>query len=127
MKTILLGLSLLFSSGCTDELEVGPSSAANAKATEAAPATTSIDALATNFEPEKAAPETAAASDGHDHHDHGAAPGDQAATEYTCPHHPEVVSDKPGICPKCKMDLVPKKPEPKKNDAKPAHDHGAHP
>ncbi len=125
MKTILLGLVLLLSTGCTDDLEVGPSSAANAKATEAAPATTSIDALATNFDPEKAAPATAAASDGHDHHAHGHGSADQAATEYTCPHHPEVVSDKPGICPKCKMDLVPKKPEPKKMeatqaDAKPA-------
>ena len=27
---------------------------------------------------------------------------------YTCPMHPEVVSDKPGKCPKCKMDLVEK-------------------
>jgi Cu(I)/Ag(I) efflux system membrane fusion protein len=26
--------------------------------------------------------------------------------KYTCPMHPEIIQDKPGICPKCKMDLV---------------------
>jgi rubrerythrin len=30
-----------------------------------------------------------------------------AATVYTCPMHPEVISDKPGKCPKCGMNLVP--------------------
>ena len=25
---------------------------------------------------------------------------------YTCPHHPEVVQDSPGTCPKCGMKLV---------------------
>lgn len=25
---------------------------------------------------------------------------------YQCPMHPEFISDKPGSCPKCKMDLV---------------------
>jgi hypothetical protein len=33
--------------------------------------------------------------------------GAAAATKYTCPMHAEVVSDKPGPCPKCGMDLVP--------------------
>lgn len=28
---------------------------------------------------------------------------------YVCPMHSEVSSDKPGKCPKCGMDLVPKK------------------
>lgn len=32
-----------------------------------------------------------------------------AAMNYTCTMHPEVVSDKPGKCPKCGMDLVAKK------------------
>jgi membrane fusion protein, copper/silver efflux system len=30
------------------------------------------------------------------------------AVVYTCPMHPEVISDKPGKCPKCGMDLVKK-------------------
>ncbi len=43
----------------------------------------------------------------------------QAATLYTCTMHPEVVSDKPGNCPKCGMKLVVRK------DAK-TSDHGGH-
>ncbi|MCY7409376.1 MAG: hypothetical protein LH473_03825 [Chitinophagales bacterium] len=36
-------------------------------------------------------------------------PNQNMATTYTCPMHPEVMSDKPGKCPKCGMDLVKKK------------------
>ncbi len=31
-----------------------------------------------------------------------------ATSVYTCPMHPEVVSDQPGKCPTCGMDLEPK-------------------
>lgn len=40
---------------------------------------------------------------------------------YTCPMHPEVVQEKPGKCPKCGMDLVPKKPN---RATVPSHKHG---
>jgi Cu2+-exporting ATPase len=30
-----------------------------------------------------------------------------AKQKYVCPMHPDVVSDEPGKCPKCEMDLVP--------------------
>lgn len=41
----------------------------------------------------------------------------QAQTVYTCPMHPEVVSDKPGKCPKCGMDLVEKEDHSRHTDA----------
>jgi hypothetical protein len=34
---------------------------------------------------------------------------EQKVKHYTCPMHPEVVTDKPGKCPKCNMTLVEKK------------------
>jgi hypothetical protein len=40
----------------------------------------------------------------------GAGTVDQHPTLYTCPMHPEVISDRPGKCPKCGMTLVPKEP-----------------
>ncbi len=54
-----------------------------------------------------------------------------AATEYTCIMHPEVVSDKPGNCPKCGMELVPikSKPKPESRETQPRpemHGHADH-
>ncbi len=40
-----------------------------------------------------------------------------AKVQYTCPMHPEVISDKPGKCPKCGMTLVKKEPAKKKTDS----------
>ncbi|MDN5288305.1 MAG: hypothetical protein JWR38_4579 [Mucilaginibacter sp.] len=36
--------------------------------------------------------------------------------QYTCTMHPEVLSDKPGKCPKCGMTLVKKEPAKKKTE-----------
>ena len=45
----------------------------------------------------------------HHHHGHGHhAAKDHTAETYSCPMHPEIISDSPGSCPKCGMDLVPK-------------------
>lgn len=38
----------------------------------------------------------------------GAGQADTAPAVYTCPHHPEVTSNTPGVCPKCEMKLQPK-------------------
>lgn len=64
-------------------------------------------------------PSSSAPTEGHAHHHHAGAPprSDQSATTdagaatavYTCPMHPEVTSSAPGRCPKCGMNLVPRK------------------
>jgi len=61
-----------------------------------------------------------------DHHQHGdhtdhSAHGTDAKepTRFTCPMHPEVITDQPGSCPKCGMHLVPV-------GAEDTQDHGGH-
>lgn len=66
------------------------------------------------------------------------APASHSNGAYVCPMHPEVTSNKPGTCPKCKMELEPHKPgAPATTPASSAspsgghevheHDHGGHP
>ncbi|NUP08671.1 MAG: hypothetical protein HOW73_21695 [Polyangiaceae bacterium] len=83
----------------------------------------STGVLLADFDPDRVAPEGVVAPSGHEHHHDGATPAGDQATSFTCPHHPDVVSDKPGKCPKCGMDLVPKKGEEKPHDAT---THGGH-
>lgn len=54
----------------------------------------------------------------HNHHNHDCCNGDKKPVEevnsgenvaYTCPMHPNVVQDRPGMCPECGMNLVPTK------------------
>lgn len=44
-------------------------------------------------------------------------------TKYTCPMHPEITSDKPGVCPKCHMNLV---SEDEARDKTSEHDEQSH-
>ena len=47
--------------------------------------------------------------------------GSTKQQQYTCTMHPEVVTNKPGKCPKCGMTLVPKKNEQAKTYTCPMH------
>ena len=65
----------------------------------------------------------------HNHHDHHSnnieAPKVGDSVMYTCPLHPEVMQNKPGMCPECGMSLVPTKT--KKKNMSPEHgDHDKH-
>lgn len=57
---------------------------------------------------------------------HGATRAAGRAT-YVCPMHPEVVADKPGLCPKCNMKLEPKAAAEVRRAARHAHDVNARP
>ncbi len=120
----LFALALTLSGCASRDIDLQSGASADAAA-EVAPAPDSMGVLLSGFDPESAAPTSSTDREHHVHHGHGSDLAPKGAgTEYTCPHHPEVRSDKPGVCPKCKMDLVPSQPRPK---AEPEHDHGARP
>ena len=118
---LLLSSSLLATSvACVREMPVAAGAAADPRVATP-PLAEGSGALHASFDADTIAPAAAPADGAHDHHHHHGAPA-ATPTAYTCPHHPDVVSDKPGTCPKCKMDLVPKEPEPK-DDSPDRHEH----
>lgn len=70
-----------------------------------------------------ASPPASSHQEGHAAPEHGKAA--RPATRYTCPMHPQVVSDKPGNCPICNMPLVPVKPEAESAATPDGHSHEA--
>lgn len=56
----------------------------------------------------------------HEHTNHTSADNAVEKIIYSCPMHPEIQQDKPGICPKCGMTLLPQGP------GKSSGDHGGH-
>jgi hypothetical protein len=125
-KLFVLTVSLLLA-GCaqTTPMVVGPEHTASPEATVAPlPAPSGTLALSDAADSTATPPATPPAHAGHDmghaggHGSHASPmpasmasqPTTQRATAamYVCPMHPEVVSNQPGICPKCKMKLVKK-------------------
>jgi hypothetical protein len=123
MKIIPFLTASLLVAGCagTTPMFLGPDHPASLDAANAPVPPPSTTLSLSKSERPTTAPATttdpAAPSHGRDHtaHTHHRATGGQptpatngpsAGITYVCPHHPEVVSDQPAKCPKCKMKLV---------------------
>lgn len=104
----LLLVALMTGCGQTTPSATGPDHPASTDASEA-PA----PAVSTTLSGRSAPTAATTPSGGHVHGDSTSHTTDSssqpaATAKYTCPHHPEVVADKAGTCPKCKMKLVKK-------------------
>jgi hypothetical protein len=130
LKSILLSaLSLTVLAGCAADAAsdaLPPTHPANPTAAEARAYTPSgtLDVVHAPHSETSSPSAPAATAQSHDAHDGHAvhrgaepdrpvpaptiatAPAPAEAATYSCPHHPEVVSNEPGKCPKCKMTLT---------------------
>jgi hypothetical protein len=94
--------------GCTTHVEVWPPETHPASPhTHSSPPVAPPPALA-HADAVAPAREGVRIPSGGGEHYHHAPPADPKAA-YACPMHPEVTSDSPGECPKCGMDLQPRR------------------
>lgn len=120
MKTVLLATLAVLFAGCAtpytetpppDDHPANPTAAASALPERSRTLDLSLaDSVTTR--PIPAHEHDVGADSAHENHAGGPAaalPADAAM--YTCPMHPEIVSEMRGRCPKCNMKLVPKKKE----------------
>jgi hypothetical protein len=120
MKTVLLTTFGLLLAGCAAPYTEAPlpedhpanPAAAGSKLPERSRALDLSVADSVTTRPALAHEHDVGADSAHENHPGGPAAALPAeASIYTCPMHPEVVTDMPGRCPKCNMKLVPKKKE----------------
>ena len=111
---LLLSLAVTLEAGCATEPPPRPAQLdpSNPSAPESAPLT--AGQLAEPSSPANPPPPAPAAPAKAEASPDGGGAAKPSGVLYTCPMHPEVISDKPGRCPKCGMNLVPKEPESKR-------------
>ncbi len=123
-RTILAASAALFLGGCTTTAPLpngatdpsDPQHPASVQISPELPALTPLTAGLGGESSHQKDPFTGTTSadvmSGADHAGHASSqssePTDGVAVTYTCSMHPEVISDKPGKCPKCGMTLIKK-------------------